>query len=319
VTRSVSVVMPSLDDVDLLERNLPALLAEIASRVTRDEVLVVDDTGRDVLAGALRARFPGVRVLALPENRGYARALRAGVEAAEHELIFSMNPDVLVRKGFLDPLVACLAEADVAAVVPRILLGGVEEKIESLTALRERAGLIELEQPGLAGPGAPAQGLRLSPVAFAVGGACLFRRKDFLESGGFDPLYEPFYWEDIDWCWSHWRAGKRVLYQPASVVEHHHRGTIGRRVGKDFVRAVIERNRLLFTWKHVDDPELQRRHLAAVYRWVLDAYLEDRREDLVWLAFALGQLEKAQAAREAQPRSAHSMSELLRRARPAAD
>jgi GT2 family glycosyltransferase len=212
-------------------------------------VLVVDDTGHDVLSAALRERFPAVRVLAMEQNRGYARALRAGVEAAKHELIFSMNPDVLVRRGFLDPLVACLFEEDVCAVVPRILLGGAEDKIESLTALRERNGLIELEQPGLAGSAGAAGGagrsLRLAPVAFAVGGAALFRKADFLAGGGFDPLYEPFYWEDVDWCWSQWRRGRRVLYQPASVVEHHHRGTIGRRIGPDFVRAVIEEPRAL--------------------------------------------------------------------------
>jgi len=312
----VSVVLPSLDDVDLFERNLPALLAELEGRALGDEVLVVDDTGRDVLAGALKQRFPGVRVIAQATNGGFARALKAGVEAARHELVFSMNPDVLVRKGFLDPLVACLAEEDVCAVVPRILLGGAEDKVESLTALVERNGLFEVEQPALSG-GAPGAALRLSPVAFAVGGACLFRRSDFLATGGYDPLFEPFYWEDVDWCWSQWKRGKRVVYQPAAVVEHHHRGTIGRRVGKEFVRAVIERNRLLFSWKHVDAPDLQRRHLAACYRWALDAYLEDQRENLVWLAYALDSLERARAARAALPEAKHDMADLLQRARPA--
>jgi len=315
VTRPVTVILPSLDDVDLFERNLPALLEELEGRSLADEVLVVDDTGRDVLAGALRERFPTVRVLARPENGGFARALRTGVEAAKHELLFAMNPDVRVRRGFLDPLVACLAEEDVCAVVPRILLGGAEDKVESLTALVERNGLFEVQQPALAG-GAAGAALRLSPVAFAVGGACLFRRSDFLATGGYDPLYEPFYWEDVDWCWSQWKRGKRVLYQPASVVEHHHRGTIGRRVGKDFVRAVIERNRLLFSWKHVDVPELKRRHLAACYRWAIDAFLEDRREDLVWLAYALDSLERVDAARAAQPPAVHDMADLLQRAKP---
>jgi hypothetical protein len=68
VTRPVTVILPSLDDVDLFERNLPALLEELEGRSLADEVLVVDDTGRDVLAGALRERFPTVRVLARPRT-----------------------------------------------------------------------------------------------------------------------------------------------------------------------------------------------------------------------------------------------------------
>jgi len=314
VTRPVSVVMPSLDDLDLFERHLPALLAELERRDAHDEVVVVDDTGRDVLAGPLGARWPAVRVVANKENAGFARAMTAGIQAARHELVFAMNPDVLVRRGFLDPLVACLSEPDVWAVVPRILLGGKEDKIESWAFLRERNGLLELDQPALSGAANPGA-LRLSPVAFAVGGACLYRRADFLAQG-FDPLYEPFYWEDIDWSWVGWRAGKRVLYQPASVVEHLHRGTIGRRVPAGFVRAMVERNRLLFAWKHLDEPELQRRHLAALYRWALDTYLEDRREDLVWLAFALDRVRAALDSRKALPPALLSVSEILRRSRP---
>lgn len=313
MTRPVSVVMPSLDDLDLFERHLPTLLAELDRRDERDEVVVVDDTGRDVLSAPLRARWPAVRVVPMRANGGFARAMRAGIEAARNELVFAVNPDVLVRRGFLDPLVACLAEEDVWAVVPRILLGGKDDKIESWAFLRERNGLLELDQPALQGQSS-ARALRLAPVGFAVGGACLYRRADFLEVG-FDPLYEPFYWEDIDWSWVGWRRGKRILYQPASVVEHQHRGTIGRRVPKDFVRAMVERNKLLFNWKHVDVPELQRRHLAGLYRWALDAYLEDRREDLVWLAFALEHLQAALAARASLEPPARDVLAILRASR----
>lgn len=315
MTRPVSVVMPSLDDLDLFELHLPALFAELEKHDADDELVVVDDTGRNVLAPALAQRWPAVRVVAMQANVGFARAMRAGIEAARHELVFLMNPDVKVRRGFLEPLVACMAEADVWAVVPRILLGGQEGKIESWAFLSERNGLIELDQPGLRGM-ADARSLRLEPVAFAVGGACLYRRSDFLATG-FDPLFEPFYWEDIDYSWVGWRRGKRVLYQPASVVEHQHRGTIGRRVPAAFVRAMVERNRLLFAWKHLDEPALQKRHLAALYRWALDTYLEDRREDLVWLAFALDELRAALSSRARQEPAVHTFTELLRRSRPA--
>ena len=242
MTRPVSVVIPSLDDFDLLERDLPPLLEELAARAQGDEILVVDDTGRDALSDRLASSFPAVKVLARPENGGFAAALRSGIEAARHELVFAMNPDVRVRQGFLDPLVACLQEEDVSAVVPRVLLGGDEERIESLTELQWKEGMVEISQPGL-DPGGEGPRLRILPVAFPIGGACLLKRKDFLDSGGFDPMYEPFYWEDVDWGWRAWRAGKRILYQPASVVEHHHRGTIGRLIEKDVVLDIAKRLR----------------------------------------------------------------------------
>jgi GT2 family glycosyltransferase len=312
VTRPVSIVIPSLDDLDLFDLHLPGLLGELRERDAGDEVVVVDDTGRDVLAEPLRARWPEVRVVAQPANSGFARALTAGVRAASKELVFALNADVHVRPGFLEPLVACLEAEDVWAAVPRILLGGREERVESWAFLRLHEGLVELDQPALRDG---TQSSAPAPVTFAVGGACLFRRADFLATG-YDPLFEPFYWEDIDWSWRGWRLGKRVVYEPASAVEHQHRGTIGRRVAPDFVRAIIERNRLLFAWKHLDEPELLRRHLAALYGGALDAYLEDRRDELVWLVLALDHLHAALAARAELPPAVRTAVEILRASRP---
>lgn len=303
MTRPVSVVIPSLDDASLLLRNLEPLVEELDRRALGDEVWVVDDTGRDVLTAPLADAFPTVRVLAHARNLGFAQALKSGIEAAGHELVWSMNPDVRVRSGFLDPLVACLADDDVFAVVPRILLDGDEERVESMTRLVERQGGVRVEQPGLADEHPPYAGYA-EPVAFAVGGACLLRRDAFLSTacspaGGFDPIFEPFYWEDVDLCFTAWRRGQRVLYQPASVVEHHHRGTIGRVIPPELVRAAQEKNRLLFQWKHLEGDARTRAHLAALYRRALDAWLADDRDELVWLALALEQTREALAAREA--------------------
>ena len=62
------------------------------------------------------------------------------------------------------------------------------------------------------------------------------------------------------------------------------------------MRAAIERNRLLFQWKHLGGAALER-HLAALLRWIIDAYLAGAREELVWLALAFDEVEAALAAR----------------------
>jgi GT2 family glycosyltransferase len=107
----------------------------------------------------------------------------------------------------------------------------------------------------------------------------------------------------VDVGWRAWRAGQRVLYVPASIVEHHHRGTIRSRVSERVVRAAIEKNRLLFQWKYLDTEASVEAHVAALHRWAIDAYLRDEREELVWLALALEQVAEARASREALPPS----------------
>ena len=305
----VSIVIPSLFDPELFDRSLPPLLSELERRAAQDEVLVVDDTGEDRLAPWFRSHYPSVRVHAREENGGYALALLDGVRAARHALVFCMNPDVVVRPGFLEPLLACLDDANVHSAVPKILLHGEEDEVESLTEIRVERGLAAVGQPGLEGRADEFSGGPV-PVAYAVGGACLLRRDAFVADGGCDPLFEPFYWEDVDVGWRAWRLGQSVLYAPGSVVEHHHRGTIRSRVQEDLVRATIEKNRLLFQWKYLDDPRERAEHVEALYRWMVDARLGDEREELIWLALALDQLEEVERTRAALPPAQRSYREI---------
>lgn len=314
MTRPVSVVLPSLGRTELLEANLPPLFAALDARGLGDEVIVVDDTGEDVVSGWMAERHPRARVLARERNGGFADALLDGVKAANHELVFSMNTDVRVQLGFLDPLVACL-DPDVFAVAPRVLLHGDPAQIESWTEISWGDGMAALRQPGLVGF-AEKQPSEPAPIAFAVGGTCLFRGAEFLAQQGFDPMYRPFYWEDIDLCWAAWRRGLRVLYQPASIVEHHHRGTIGKVVPSAAVRAAIEKNRYLFQWKFLDDPVLVREHIEALLRKAVDAWVGDLRVELVWLCMALDQVEDALAARRMLPPAERSFTDTVERARP---
>ena len=306
----VSIVIPSLFDTGLFDRSLPPLLSDLARRDLGDEILVVDDTGEDKLRPWMAEHYPSVRVHARAENGGFGKALLDGVTHAEHELVFCMNPDVVIRAGFLEPLVEAL-EDDVDSVVPQILLHGRADEIESVTEIRVRRGLAEVGQPGLEGRAHEFQdGNR--PVAYGIGGACLLRRSEFVAAGGCDPIYEPFYWEDVDVGWRAWREGKRVLYVPSSIVEHHHRGTIKSRVKENLVRAMIEKNRILFHWKYLDDPVEIREHRTALVRWAVDAWLGDEREELIWLALALDQAEEVAASRARMAPAVHDYAETRR-------
>jgi glycosyltransferase involved in cell wall biosynthesis len=79
----ISVIIPAVDE----EEAIGLVVAEIPPVV--DEVLVVDNGSRDRTAEVARAA--GARVVSEP-RRGYGRACRAGIAAADH-------PDILV---FLD-------------------------------------------------------------------------------------------------------------------------------------------------------------------------------------------------------------------------
>lgn len=289
MSSTVSVVIPSLDDPELVDACLEALLPELERRGGGDEVLVVDD-GTGTLAAHLEGRHARVRVLELPRNRGFARALLAGAEAARGELVLALNPDVVVRPGFLEPLVETLGrDPGVALVAPCVLQG--EDALpgeETLPELVFEEGFHRVRPSGLAvvpGEAHPDHPGGI-PAGFALGGAMLLRREELLAEP-FDPRYEPFYWEDVDLAERARAAGRRVLVDPRSVVVHLGRGTIGARVPDALVRAAIERNRLLFTWKHERDPARLAQHLQALVARLVEHAVSEEREELLWLLLAL--------------------------------
>ncbi|MBI4872016.1 MAG: glycosyl transferase, partial [Candidatus Riflebacteria bacterium] len=104
----------------------------------------------------------------------------------------------------------------------------------------------------------------------------LFDRRLFLELGGFDDLFLPFFAEETDLCYRAWKRGYRILYQPRAVVVHHHEegGTIRNNFSRRTRQVQFGKNRLLFIWKNMHDPAYAALHLfnlavRTAFSWVV--------------------------------------------------
>jgi len=292
----LSILLPALDDRALLAEALPLILAEASASGLDWELLVVDDTGRDALSEWLGREFPEAQCLAREENGGYAAATLSGARAVRGDVLCVLNPDVRIQPGFFAPLMERLEESDVFAVAPLVLRDG-ELTDESLPHLVQEKGAVVIRRAADVEPGVSAPGYEDGyPVAFALGGAFCVRRVEFLAQTGFDSLFEPFYFEDVDLCWSAWRSGRSVVVDPRAVAEHSNRGTIGVHVPEKLVRASIEKNRHLFAWKHLDGEALEA-YLDGLGEELADAVASEDRERLGWLTLALEQLPEALESR----------------------
>jgi glycosyltransferase involved in cell wall biosynthesis len=73
----------------------------------------------------------------------------------------------------------------------------------------------------------------------------------FRSFGGFDAIYKPAYYEDTDLAFKLRQAGRRVYYQPLSVIVHHEGVSSGTDVKSGVKRYQARNNRLFFDrWKH---------------------------------------------------------------------
>ena len=246
--RSASVVIPNWNGPDLLEKYLPSVEAALSGN-PGNEIIVVDNGSTDGSVEFLRTVHPGVRVLALPDNLGFGGGSNVGFRAASNSIVVLLNSDMRVAPDFLAPLLDGFADDRVFAVSCQIFFGDPEK-------LREESGLTQ----GWWKDGMLRVRHRIDdrvtglfPCFYGGGGSCAFDRAKFLELGGFDRIFEPFYLEDTDLGYLAWKRGWQVLYQPKSRVWHEHRGTIGKRFSEEEIQAVLKKNFILFCWKNIHE------------------------------------------------------------------
>jgi GT2 family glycosyltransferase len=196
-------------------------LASLAEATHPLDVVVVDNGSTDGSPDAVAEAFPAAHVVRLDRNTGFSGGVNAGIAAALErgaEAVLLLNNDMTVDPGFVEPLLAALAEPGVAAVCSQILFADEPPRIWYAGAgFRARRG----HHGRNVGYGEPPYPPEREPyeVACACGGAMLVSAAAARAVGPFDEgLFA--YREDLDWSLRARRLGLRVLVVPASVVHH---------------------------------------------------------------------------------------------------
>lgn len=310
-----SVIIPNWNGRDLLEKYLPSVL-DACDFDLGDEVIVVDNASADGSAAWVTLNHPKVHLLALDENRGFGGGSNAGIHAAANPYVVLLNSDMRVEPGFLAPLLAPFVDPDVFAVAAQIRFSDPTKRREEsgLTYAQWRHGEVTLGHDLNAG--VPV----LYPCFYPGGGSSAFDRGKLLELGGFDHLFRPFYLEDTDLGWEAWKRGWKVLYAADSLVYHEHRGTIGKRFSAAYVDTIVEKNRILFHWKHVLHPGMLGHYfLRLLYNCVANLVGDRKPRGIIGQAAGRALLQLPEVIRR-RWRSAFSANisdvEALRRHRP---
>ncbi|HUX86216.1 MAG TPA: glycosyltransferase family 2 protein, partial [Chloroflexota bacterium] len=91
----LAVVVVSYNTKDLLRACLRSLLASLvrSDRSLSYEVFVVDNASVDGSPSMVAAEFPMVRLIALPENEGFAAGNNVAIRHANARYVLLLNPD----------------------------------------------------------------------------------------------------------------------------------------------------------------------------------------------------------------------------------
>lgn len=262
----VAIVILNWNGQAMLEKYMPSVL-----QYSKDEaaVYVADNASTDQSMEMLRQHFPGVKLIQLEKNWGFAEGYNKALKQVDAEYYLLLNSDIEVTHHWLTPMTEYLDNhPDVAACQPKLLSIFDKDRFEYAGAsggyldhfgypfCRGRIFETVEEDNG--------QYDYATDILWATGAALMIRSKDYWEAGGLDGRFFAHN-EEIDLCWRLRIRGRRIVCLPESYVYHVGGGTLPK--GNPMKTFLNFRNNLTMLYKCLPEEDLKR---VMRWRWWLD-------------------------------------------------
>lgn len=223
-TLALGAEMPLQASLIIVAYNAQAYLERCLSAVFEMsgiscEVILVDNASSDGSAELVAQKFPQVRLIQNENNLGFGGGNNLGAQSATGNYLVFLNPDTIVKPGWLVFLIEALEDDSRAGLATsKILLLNDPERINTCGNSIHLTGLTLCR--GLRRPKNTFN--QRESVAAVSGAAFAIRRELFERLGGFDEDFF-LYMEDTDLSWRARLAGWDCLYVPESIVLHDYR------------------------------------------------------------------------------------------------
>ena len=254
--KKLSIVILNWNGCEMLRTFLPSVIE--FSEADGVEVCVADNASTDSSVEMLQTSFPGVQLILLDRNWGFAEGYNKALQQVDAEYVVLLNSDVEVTLNWLTPLLSYMDQhPEVAACQPKIRSERSKDMFEYAGAAGgfiDRYGYpfcrgrifneVEVDH---------GQYDSLRPVFWATGAALFIRLADYWAAGGLDGRFFA-HMEEIDLCWRLRSRGRAIVCVPQSVVYHVGGGTLNKEnPRKTYLNF---RNNLLLLYKNLPANEL---------------------------------------------------------------
>lgn len=234
------------------ERTLSCLSSLYAMQSSSYDVLLWDNGSTDGTQDAVKSRFPQVTVHHSDTNLGVASGRNAAAQLAIQRFdpthLLFLDNDMLFEPGFVGALLAPFTSDEmVGQTQAKLLFMDDKKRLNDAGGARINFTLWQVSPVGY-GEIDYGQYDTMKPCT-ACGGAMMVRSDIFQEFGGFDPIFDPFGPEDLDFSLRLQKAGYIALYVPQAVAYHAVSHSFGRGYNEEYARHK-SRHWLIFMRRH---------------------------------------------------------------------
>jgi len=227
----VTIIIPVFNKLEFTKKCIDAISCNTPSGLY--ELIIVDNGSTDATKEYLHSLDGKLKVIHNDMNLGFSKACNQGARSAASEYLVFLNNDTIPHKNWLTELID-VADAwkDVGIVGSRLLFPDNTIQHAGVAMLPVLSHLYS-HSPSAFLPANKPRDLNV------VTAACMLIRKDiFFTAGAFHEGYVNGC-EDIDLCLSVRATGKRVFYNPRSMLTHFEGQSIGREDKMDENRKLL--------------------------------------------------------------------------------
>jgi GT2 family glycosyltransferase len=276
-----SIIIVAWRLVDELQECLDAVAASIDAP-SHEVIVVLNGTSPETARVA--NEHPAVsKVIQRFANVGFGAACNLAAQCATGTNLIFLNDDTRVDRYWLTTLVDAASTNHGRSAIASLLLNFDGTVQEAGSRLLSHGGTIQWGD-GFTRAEAERDGLLVArEVDYGSAAALLVKRAHFEAVGGFDPIFEPAYFEDVDLQLRLREQGIQIWLEPHAIVLHHSgQSTLSDRWFRQFAAnrsgyRFIERwANVLSTAPAVDDPL---RELSPVPIQQREVMRDDKRTD----------------------------------------
>ena len=237
---NISVIVTNWNGLKLLKKYLEKV---ILNSPEAKEIILADDASTDKslpFAKELQKKYPKLKIITHKKNLGFSRNSNQAAKKATGDLLVFLNNDINPHQDYIKNSLKHFSNPKVIGV------GFSELEHENYGSIYWKNGYLQIK---------PGYSKTTHISAWISGGSSIIRKDYFLKLGGFDNIYDPFYFEDLDFGLRAWRSGYKLLWEPNCVVEHQHESTTSKFPKRHLV-YVKERNHLISVLRNITDKKL---------------------------------------------------------------
>lgn len=231
------------------------------------EAVVVDNASPGPVPPLIASPPAGIRLIARPDNGGFAAGVNAGWRAARSPWLLVLNPDIDIAPGFVRSVFECIDRLESrAAGVPGIIGfgltnpdGSAQGSVGWFPSLAR--SIREQFIPRTRRKYQPDRRIRPGVVDWVTGACMLVNARLIAEVGGMDEDFF-LYYEEVAFCRVASQRGWRVEFDPTLRFVHRH--PLQNRPISPKMRVITRHSKLLYFYKHL--PRWQFRSLTAIVR-----------------------------------------------------